>query len=249
VSERRVPPLVLERWLCEEASAEERALVERAYAPEERARLKSADAALRARLIRSPVRARLVVEQAARRRRHVQGGAAALVAAAAAFALTVLPARDAGPGGGEPRVEVDRAKGLAPELRIYRSTPHGPERVASGTRARSHDLVQLALVGVGSRCAAVFSVDGRGTFTWHYRSGEALAGERGEQRLPHAYELDDAPAFERFWMVVGACPLALDVIEARARALARDEAARALASLAVPAGLTLVEARLVKEEE
>lgn len=83
----------------------------------------------------------------------------------------------------------------------------------------------------------VVSIDGRGHVTRHLpEEGAAAAALDGrEQALPHAYELDDAPAFERFVLVTG--PRAFDVaaVLAAAAALPREEARTR--ALSLPDGL------------
>jgi len=86
-------------------------------------------------------------------------------------------------------------------------------------------------------------VDGRGTVTWHLPAGyaggplsaPALEGQ-GDVVLPSAYELDDAPGFERFFLVSSAAPFDLAPVAQAARALAgRPSAERG--ELSLPAGL------------
>ncbi|HVV49481.1 MAG TPA: ActD-like protein, partial [Polyangia bacterium] len=68
----------------------------------------------------------------------------------------------------------------------------------------------------------------------------------GEVRLPSAYQLDDAPAFERFFLVRAEAPFEVAPVVAAARALAArtDEARRA--PLPLPAGFDQVSLTLEK---
>ena len=64
----------------------------------------------------------------------------------------------------------------------------------------------------------------------------------GEVRLPSAYELDDAPAFERFFLVRAATPFSVATAVEAARALAAQPSARTQ-SLALPPGFEQILAR------
>jgi hypothetical protein len=67
-------------------------------------------------------------------------------------------------------------------------------------------------------------MDGRGTFTWHIPAGYAGGirtapplDPKGPVVLPSAYELDDAPGFERFFLVFAAAPFDVSDVESAAR--------------------------------
>ena len=67
---------------------------------------------------------------------------------------------------------------------------------------------------------AIVSVDGRGTVTVHYPDGAPAAAPMNGGRsvlLSHAYELDDAPQWERFYIITGATPFPIDAIVSAAR--------------------------------
>ena len=83
----------------------------------------------------------------------------------------------------------------------------------------------------------LLSIDGAGKVTLHWpenKSGAAAALKTsGEVRLPAAYELDDAPAFERFFLVRSTEPFSVATATEAARALAAHPSARKQA-LALP---------------
>jgi hypothetical protein len=176
-----------------------------------------------------------------------------VLAGAAALGLVAKPA----PRGATSRPESDvvfedtTPKGSTdPVLGVYRQRDGGSERLADGAAAARGDLVQLTYRAGAARFGALLSIDGRGQVTMHWPDGAAAAGrlsEKGEVRLPSAYELDDAPAFERFFLVTGEAPFALASVVDAARTLAqKPQAARA--PLALPdslhqASLTLDKSR------
>jgi hypothetical protein len=112
------------------------------------------------------------------------------------------------------------------------------EPLADGARARPGDVVQLAYVAAGRRYGVVISVDGRGLVTQHLPEDGAdavpLEGG-GAVALPHAYALDDAPAFERFFLVTSDAPFRAEPALAAARALAAKGHARS-GALELPRG-------------
>ena len=105
----------------------------------------------------------------------------------------------------DPDSEIVRLKGAEPRISVYRSAgTENAEELADGDVARQGDLLQITYTASGRAFGAIVSVDGRGTVTLHYPptpSSEPALSTGGEQQLPYAYRLDDAPAFERFYFV------------------------------------------------
>jgi hypothetical protein len=136
-------------------------------------------------------------------------------------------------------LESTRIKGDA-QLLVHRQGAEGPERLDASARAKRGDLLQLGYNAGGKRYGAVLSLDGRGTVTLHLPEAPrgSLELKPGAVSLPHAYELDDAPAFERFVLVTSDQPFDLDAVLTTARALAQDPAQAARAPLALPAPLS-----------
>jgi hypothetical protein len=128
---------------------------------------------------------------------------------------------------------------------VYRRGAEKNERLSEGARATRGDLLQLAYkAGAGEAFTAEFgallSIDGRGHVTVHWPEGDAGTSARlshkGEIKLPSAYELDDAPAFERFFFVTSDAPFAMAPVLDAARALASRPDARTSA-LSLPSKL------------
>jgi hypothetical protein len=146
-------------------------------------------------------------EAAARPRRSSAWLLGAPLLAAAAMAVVLVrpspqPTED-GEGDGE------RIKGAAPSLHVYRKLGKKVERLADGAPTRAGDELQLAYVAGGRRFGAVVSLDGAGRITFHLPEGggrSAALRTGGEVTLPQSYELDAAPRFERFLIVVGNAP-------------------------------------------
>jgi hypothetical protein len=195
--------------------------------------------------------ARVAAAVRARGRRPSRGFLAALplvLAGAAALALLAKPAKY-DTTDRSPALEDTIFKGSTePVLGVYRHRDGGDERLGDGAPAAPGDLVQLTYRAGNQRFGALLSVDGRGQVTMHWPEGAATAGrlsEKGEVRLPSAYELDDAPAFERFFLVTSDAPFPIAAVVDAARALAaKPHAARA--PLPLPASLRQASLTLAK---
>jgi hypothetical protein len=252
----RKPPAdqILERYLLDELPARERRRVEKilghdAGAAARLEALKASNAEILAAYPPAEMAARIrarawgeraataATEQKARRARPFRLPSFAMpVAAAALILMVILPFRTALTSREETRV-----KGLEARLEIFRRRGAGSEPLAAGTRVAEGDLLQIAYVAGEAGYGVIFSIDGRGTVTFHYprlpgTSTSAPAAEAveapplepgGKTALPTSYQLDDAPGFERFFFVTSAEPFELASIWQAASRLAADtEAAR-----------------------
>lgn len=94
-----------------------------------------------------------------------------------------------------------QARGLAPHLAVDRKDEG---RLHPGAVVESGDVVQVSYVAAGNDYGVVISIDGRGGVTLHHPArlhDVPRVKARGEIPLNHAFELDDAPGFERFFFV------------------------------------------------
>ncbi len=113
------------------------------------------------------------------------------------------PGTPSAAGGEESTLRVKGGEG-GPRLAIFRKLASGPERLKDGAAARGGDLVQIAYRSGGLAYGAILSVDGRGAVTRHLpASGEKAVPLARRDTLDFAYELDDAPRWERFFLVAG----------------------------------------------
>jgi hypothetical protein len=116
-------------------------------------------------------------------------------------------------------------------LEVWRQTAGSPERLADGDGAAEGDVVQLVYRLQGHGEGAILSVDGRGVVTEHLAPGPLSPGRVA---LDHAFELDDAPGFERFYLVVGPAWALEDAGEALAAGRAPEVALVAQIELRKP---------------
>ena len=145
------------------------------------------------------------------------------VAAAALLAVVAVPGIHEDDPQQTTRILAEgvRSKGVGPTLYAHRRTPGGTERLEDGSAARRGDLVRLQYDGAGAAYGAILSIDGRGTLTHHLPAqGNTSVSltTAGIVALDVAYELDDAPRWERFFLITGSEPFSLADIDAAARA-------------------------------
>jgi anti-sigma factor RsiW len=227
-----VPDWALERYRLGELSAEESERVRQALASDDALRARAAllersDGEILERhppaVLAAAIRARGDASPAPQRapwrlpRALAVLGAAAAVAAVAVLAPTARAPHTA---------DETRIKGLAPKLLVFRETPPAAaEMLVSGSVARENDVVQLAYQAAGRRFGAIVSVDARGVVTRHLpESGSHAARLKpgGPTALAHAYRLDDAPGFERFYLVTARETFSVDEVVAAVRGQAGE---------------------------
>lgn len=142
-------------------------------------------------------------------------------AGALAAALLLLLAR--------PAPEVTSVKGDA-ALLVYRNRGGQAELLADGATAHAGDVLQLAYIRARPDYGVIVSVDGSGNATLHLPDQDIEAVRLvadARTLLPHAYELDAAPKFERFFLVTSREPFVASVaLEAARKLSARGEQAR-----------------------
>jgi hypothetical protein len=260
-SPHEVTDLLLERYALGEVSPDERQTIEAELkrSPETCARLDAIEDSNQEILARYPV-AKIVDDIRTRAGPPRSVWAPRLVVAVPALAMAaglfvaLMPAE-------EPTavlssdVEITRAKGLRPTLFVHRQTNGGSEKLGDGAAAAAHDLLQLSYVAAGRDRGAILSIDGRGTVTLHHPAkpdGDTTLLPAGEAALPHAYELDDAPTFERFFFVTAPIDTrssldAAAIVEAAER-LARDLDRARAAPLALPNGYEQTSVWVAKSE-
>lgn len=133
--------------------------------------------------------------------------------------------------------DVTRSKGLEPQLRVYRLEGDRITRLLNAAPVPPHARLQLSYLTPGQPYGVLLSIDGAGAVTLHQPTslnGEARLDPSGEHRLPFSYELDDAPAFERFFLVSAQKPLTVQTVVAAAEKLAVDPSQAKVSPLPLP---------------
>ena len=115
-----------------------------------------------------------------------------------------------------PGADQIRVKGKSSTLFVYRNENGKAVRLSNGTMVQEGDILQLSYVCSSPKYALIVSVDGNGIVTPHFPEDSTDSGllERGgEHPLSYSYVLDDAPSFERFYLVTCDEEFSLDDIE------------------------------------
>ncbi len=212
-----IPDWKLERYRLGELDAAEKAQIEKALETDAGLRgrvanLEASDAEIRAQYPTLPSRSRPV------RAPEAPVSRAWLVPVFVAVAAAVLAVVFIPRGGGDD--DTIRIKGDV-QLRLFKQAAAEPERLADGARVKPHDVVQVAFELGGAKHVVVASVDGAGQTTLHWPADGQTSAPPGFKALPSSFELDEAPGFERFFLVVSAEPLStrevLDAVRAAGR--------------------------------
>ena len=146
--------------------------------------------------------------------------------------------------------ELTRIKGAQPTIHIYRQIREGSEKLENGAEAYQNDVLQIGYMPAGKRFGAIISIDGRGQVTLHYpehinESTELEAD--GEILLPFAYQLDDAPGFERFYFISSDSDFSLSSIILSAESIAASREGLSLDRLPLPESFSQDSLVLMKE--
>ncbi len=104
-------------------------------------------------------------------------------------------------------------KGTESGLVIFRKTKLGTELLLPHDKAKAGDILQVFYHNRKSVYGMIFSRDGAGNMTLHFpeTEGPALKLQEGNmQGLPNAFRLDQAPKYERFYLLTSSEPFACD---------------------------------------
>ena len=147
--------------------------------------------------------------------------AAALVIALGVFSMVVLNRNVETYSGESATMEVaianvddgTRIKGMSASLDVWKKTGDSAVQMVNLGDAHEGDEIQLRY-RVPQKCfGMLFSMDGNGTVTMHMGDGNnAIELEPGKMTtLPFAYKLDNAPKFEKFFLLTSQNSFAIDV--------------------------------------
>jgi hypothetical protein len=164
--------------------------------------------------------------------------------------LTGVP--PAGPGPDQTLVKGEAAVDLTKtQLLVYRKRGDLAEVLGDGNEAEAGALLQLAYVAAAEPHGVILSIDGRGGVTRHFpaeEGGSTLLSLNKKSLLPNAIELDDAPDFERFFLVTSEKPIDVKAVLEKAVKLAQDPGRARRSDLDLPAGLNQRSVLILKGE-
>ena len=166
------------------------------------------------------------MEESANDDSHVVSGlwlkvAAALVVALGVFSMVILNRNVETYSGEKSSMEVamadvdnrTRIKGMQASLEVWKKTGDSAVQMVNLGDASEGDEIQLRY-RVPQKCyGMLFSMDGNGTVTMHMGDGNnAIELEPGKMTtLPFAYKLDNAPKFEKFFLLTSQNSFAINV--------------------------------------
>ncbi|MDR3000334.1 MAG: hypothetical protein LBU89_03630 [Fibromonadaceae bacterium] len=116
-----------------------------------------------------------------------------------------------------------RIKGLKTGLEIWRKTEEDAEKLSNNSKAKAGDLLQVRYIAKEKCYGVILSMDGNGILTIHLAGNNGKAAELEAGRitsLNNAYELDDAPKFETFYLITAnkefeLAPIAKNLLEGK----------------------------------
>lgn len=157
------------------------------------------------------------------------GAAAGLaVAAAALLVWTLGPGSEPAPPSSETRVAVatppagERMKGDA-AIVLERKLGTRAESLLAKSEVSPGDMLQVSYRSGGWSHGVLVSLDGSGAVTLHFPDApdESTALQAEGMAVLHAFELDDAPGFERFLFFTANSPLDPGAIVKRVESMGR----------------------------
>ncbi|MDR2897499.1 MAG: hypothetical protein LBU99_01700 [Spirochaetaceae bacterium] len=152
----------------------------------------------------------------------------------------------------------DRIKGIGtleaqPRIFVYKKIDNEAVRLFDNAQVRENDILQVSYIAAGSDYGAIISVDGNGVVTQHFPyHGNSCAElvKDGEVALDFAYQLDDAPDFERFFFITGSKPVSFDALRtAFSRNGEADYARKLNPADFLPRNTTITEFTLIKGDK
>jgi hypothetical protein len=261
----QVPDLLLERYRLGEMSPPEIEELRRRLAADEglRARLRALDDSDREINHRYPpgwmaarIRQRLrtdshpapIVRRRLTWRLPVSAGAAAVLVMVVGW--QVLGPRDLEPGRRPSNTAESGVRLKGDSLVLFRKTAEGSEVLGDGALARAGDQIRIGYRAARRSYGMILSIDGRGVVTRHFpRQGRraALLTATGLVLLDHAFELDDAPRWERFYLVSSREAFEVAPVLEAARTVAASAGTNPPPTLVLPAPLDQSGLVLIKE--
>jgi hypothetical protein len=134
----------------------------------------------------------------------------------------------------------ERIKGLEASLTLFRQVGAGSETLADGAVAHQGDVIRVGYRAAGRAYGVILSLDGRGSVTMHLPTsgdGAVPLGREPTVLLDRAYELDDAPRWERFYFITADTPFPVARVVASIQRAITHAGGNAAPTLALDAGL------------
>ena len=138
------------------------------------------------------------------------------------------------------------------QLIVYRKENSEIGVLKDGSPARAGDLLQIAYVPAGKTNGVIFSMDGSGIVTLHFPEHKKSSTHLEQEKkvlLASSYELDDAPAFERFFFITAMEEIDVEDVLKTAEKLAASPASARTSMLELPESYQQYSLILKKEKK
>ncbi|NIM90726.1 MAG: hypothetical protein GTO17_07230 [Candidatus Aminicenantes bacterium] len=137
------------------------------------------------------------------------------------------------------------------QIVIYKKNNSEISLLHNGDQVKAGDLLQLAYVPAGKTYGVIFSIDGNGVVTLHHperKSGSSILKQEKKNLLLSAYELDNAPDFERFFFITAMEEIEVQRVIKKAEELALSLASARTTRLELPESYSQFSILLQKEK-
>lgn len=105
-------------------------------------------------------------------------------------------------------------------IKVIRKDGNHQRVLSSNAIAHEGDLIQLKYITRSGKFGLLLSLDGNGEVTVHIPA-DGTSNLKGKRQgvAPRSYELDDAPDFERFFMITSNNPIDIDLVKSSLKEL------------------------------
>lgn len=138
------------------------------------------------------------------------------------------------------------------QIIIYKKNNNVIELLKNGDQVSPGNLLQLAYIPARKTHGVIFSIDGNGIVTLHHpesKSDSSILKQEKKILLSSAYELDNAPDFERFFFITATEEIEVQSILAKAETLALSPASAKTSNLELPESYNQFSILLKKEKK
>ncbi len=142
----------------------------------------------------------------------------------------------------------ERTKGDSSGLVFFKKSASGAQQLGQTEKVSSGQTLQISYRAPAGHYGFIFSIDGSGKVTPIYPETQTAHQLQGGslKSLDFGYQLDQAPEFERFFLVTAETKFSINTILAQAASLAKDPERARKAQLDLPGQFTQSSKLLLK---
>ena len=181
--------------------------------------------------------------------RHVMFSFASAAAALIIVFLIYIPLNNSNNINITDKPEIINIKGST-DIKIHKQTESGQERLEGNSTVKENDRLQISYLTHTETHGIILSIDGRGYVTLHHPealNASTLLIKNEETYLLNSYKLDDAPEFERFFIVYSETSFSIEEIITAAEVLTKNSDKGITGKLELPIKVEQSSILLLKE--